>query len=164
MLATSVDVLMFLANSVERKLGSFSAIQEIFRIWFNLKVHYRIHMSPPPVRIMTRWMKPTPFRSIYLTLISIFLSFLGLGLPSGLFLFPNLVTILLFMMCSPGIFAAEQKLTHVLRPQKSWGICFETHCLFCWSDISLGFVYDLNFDVILQVRKWNKPEEWRPVQ
>jgi hypothetical protein len=114
-----------------------------------------------------RWIKHVPFQRIYEYLISIsVLSFcLYLGFPSGLFLSPILVTILLFLMLPPGIiFAEEQKLTDGHGPQKSWGIWFETHCLFCWSDLSLGFVHRLNFDVTLLIRKWTKPKEWRLVQ
>jgi hypothetical protein len=36
--------------------------------------------------------------------------------------------------------------------------------LFCWSDLSMGFVHRLNFNVILLIRKWTKPKEWRSVQ
>ena len=63
----------------------FSANQEIPRILWNLKVHYRIHKCLPPVPIPSQFdlvhpPHPTSWRSIL-----ILFSHLRLGLPSGLF-------------------------------------------------------------------------------
>jgi hypothetical protein len=61
-----------------------SASQEIPRILWNQKVHYRIHKSPPPIPILRSQIDPVPAphpASLRSTLI---LSFhLCLGLPSG---------------------------------------------------------------------------------
>ena len=73
-----------------RVLNRFSASQEIPRILWNPKVHYRIHKCPPPVPIL-RQLDPfqTPkshFLKIhYIIYIYILSSHLRLGLPSGLF-------------------------------------------------------------------------------
>jgi hypothetical protein len=64
--------------------NSFSASQEIRRILWKPKVHYRIHKSPPPVPIPSQLNPvhalphPTSWRSIL-----ILSSHLRLGLPSG---------------------------------------------------------------------------------
>ena len=61
----------------------FSASQEIPRILWNPKVHYRIDKCPPPVPILSQidpFRNPTSWRSIL-----ILSSHLRLGLPSGLF-------------------------------------------------------------------------------
>ena len=63
----------------------FSASQEIFLILWNPKVHYRTHKCPRPVlswasSIQSISPHPTSWRSIL-----ILSSYLGLGLPSGLF-------------------------------------------------------------------------------
>ena len=65
--------------------NSFSASPEIPRILWNPKVHYRIHMCPPPVPILSQLdpvhtPHPTSWRSIL-----ILSSHLRLGFPSGLF-------------------------------------------------------------------------------
>ena len=65
--------------------NQFYVSQEILRILWNPKVHYRIHKCPPPVPIL-RWIDPvhvshpTSWRSIL-----ILYSHLSLGLPSCLF-------------------------------------------------------------------------------
>jgi len=63
----------------------FSVSQEIPRILWNPKVHYRIHKCPPPVPILNQLEPvhvphPTSWRSIL-----ILSSHLRMGLPSGLF-------------------------------------------------------------------------------
>jgi hypothetical protein len=40
------------SNVLPEKLNRFSATQEIARIYCKTKVHYVIHKSPPPVRIL----------------------------------------------------------------------------------------------------------------
>ena len=64
----------------------FSDFQEIPRILWNPKFHYRIYKCPPPVPVFSQFnpvhaAHPTSWR--YIWLLS---SHLGLGLPSDLFL------------------------------------------------------------------------------
>ena len=80
--------LLLLTHSKEQSLSweasyRFSASQEIPRILWNPKVHYRIHKCPPTVPILNHIdpiHTPTSWRSIL-----ILSSHLCRGLPSGLF-------------------------------------------------------------------------------
>ena len=68
-----------------RKVNRFSASQEILRILWNPKVHYRIHKCPPPVTILSHINPSIPPHPTYWRYILILSSRLRLGLPSGLF-------------------------------------------------------------------------------
>ena len=65
----------------------FSASQEISHIFWNPKVHYRIHKCPPTVPIQSQLdpvHKPPSYPSFWRSIL-ILSSHLRLGLPSGLF-------------------------------------------------------------------------------
>ena len=75
----------FVEQSPSWEANRFSAGQEIPRILWNLKVHYRIHKCSPPVPILNQINPvhahtPTSWRPIV-----ILSSHLGLGLPKRLF-------------------------------------------------------------------------------
>ena len=63
----------------------FPTSQEIPRILWNQKVHYRIHKCPPPVPILTQLDPPHKPKPISWWSILILSSHLSLGLPSFLF-------------------------------------------------------------------------------
>jgi hypothetical protein len=82
-------VTYFLIYSIQQSPSSeanqFSASQEIPRILWNPKVHYRIHKCPPPVPILSQLdpvHTPHPTSWRFILILS---SHLRLGLPSGLF-------------------------------------------------------------------------------
>jgi hypothetical protein len=67
------------------KAKRFSTSQEIPRILWNPKVHYRIHNSPPPVPVLSQTDPVHTPTSHFLKIILILSSRLRLGLMSGLF-------------------------------------------------------------------------------
>jgi hypothetical protein len=72
-------------QSLSWEANRFSASQEIPRILWNPKVHYRIHNRPPPLSILSQ---PNPVHtpiSHFLKSIQILSSHLRLGLHSCLF-------------------------------------------------------------------------------
>jgi len=77
------------------------ASQEIPRILWNPKVHYRLHNSPPPVSILSLINPTHATHPTSLRFILILSSHLRLGLPSGLF---------------PSGFPTQTLYTHLLSP------------------------------------------------
>ena len=72
-------------HSPSWEANRFSASQEIPRILWNPKVHYRIHKFLPPVPILSQLESVHAPTSHFLRSILILSSHLCLGLPSGLF-------------------------------------------------------------------------------
>ena len=66
-----------------REANSSSATQEISRILWNQKVHYRIHKSPPRLSILSQIDSVRAPHSISLRSILLLSSHLRLALPSG---------------------------------------------------------------------------------
>ena len=79
----------------------FSFSQEIPHILWNLKVHYRIYICPPPVSVLSQ-LDPvhTPHPSSWRSIL-ILTSHLCLGLPSGLFASGFPTKILYMLLFSP---------------------------------------------------------------
>jgi len=71
-------------QSPSREANRFSACQEIPRILWNPKVHYRIHKCPPSVPILSQLDPVHTPTSYFLRTILILSSHLHLGLPSAL--------------------------------------------------------------------------------
>jgi hypothetical protein len=63
----------YTSRILPERLTESSANREIYRILWNLVVHYRIHNSPSPVPFWTRWIQSTPTNpispKIYCTII-----------------------------------------------------------------------------------------------
>jgi hypothetical protein len=60
-------------------------MQELPRILWNQKVHYRVHKSPPPIPVVSQINPVHTTHPISLRSILIVSTHLRLGLPSGLF-------------------------------------------------------------------------------
>jgi hypothetical protein len=73
-------------HSPSTKANRFAASQEIPRILWNPKVHYRIHKCPPPVSIPSQLNPVYTPMSYFLKIHLIINSHLRLGLPYGLLL------------------------------------------------------------------------------
>ena len=84
-----VFILTYLLTPCSRvpleKLTGFAASQEIPRISWNPKVHYRTHKRPPPVPILSHPHPVPTIPSHFLKIYLILSSHLRLGLPNGLF-------------------------------------------------------------------------------
>jgi hypothetical protein len=125
-IVTCCYLLNYLHNSCMEKSHSweanrFSASQEIPRILWNPKVHYRVHKCLPPVLVLSsiravHTPRPTSWRSIL-----IFSSHLSLGFPNSLFPsgFPTKTPI---RPSSPSyvLHAPPISFFSILSPEKYW--------------------------------------------
>jgi hypothetical protein len=78
-------VLTYILTYLLTEANRFSASQELPRILWNRKVHYRIHKWPPPDHILSQLDPVNTSTSYFWRAILILYSNLGLGLQSGLF-------------------------------------------------------------------------------
>ena len=98
----------------------FSASQEIPRILWNPKVHYRIHKSPPSVPILSQIKSITPNHSSWRSIL-ILSSHLSLGLPNGLFPsgFPT-KTLYKLLLSTYVLYSPPISFFSIWSPEKYW--------------------------------------------
>jgi hypothetical protein len=104
--------------ALPEKLPIVQPFRKIPAIWRNMKVHHRVHKSPPLVPILSHSIQTIPSHPISLRSILILSTHLRLGLPSGLFPsgFPTniLYAILVYNLpnliyCGPGVDSASSR-------------------------------------------------------